>query len=127
MKYHMVTSYRVDEVPVESTPTKPIYRIGQGATDTPPNWTLVSNVCQKTYEKHAKGCTITDPMQNITLNANGKMFVDNKNLLHARNRWDTPATELMHIVTGDLSLWDRYIWTTGGLFEILKTEYRLLI
>eukprot|EP00957_Ditylum_brightwellii_P075442 5733681-Ditylum_brightwellii.AAC.1 len=104
MKYHMVTSYGVDEVPVKSTKVKPIYRIGQGATDAPQNWTLVSNTCQKAYEKHAKGCTITDPTQNIILNANGKMFVDDKNLLHTGSRWDTPATELMHIVTGDLSL-----------------------
>eukprot|EP00957_Ditylum_brightwellii_P177632 13530209-Ditylum_brightwellii.AAC.1 len=104
MKYHMVTSYGVNKVPVESTKEKPIYRIGQGVTDAPSNWTLVPNVCQKTYEKHAKGCTITYPTQNITLNANGKMFVNDKNLLHTGNRWDTLAVELMQIVTGDVSL-----------------------
>eukprot|EP00957_Ditylum_brightwellii_P099918 7614235-Ditylum_brightwellii.AAC.1 len=86
MKYHMVTSYGVDEVPVESTTMKIIYGIGQDATDVPPNWTLVSNVCQKTYKKHAKGCTITDQIQNITLNANAKIFIDNKNILHIGNR-----------------------------------------
>eukprot|EP00957_Ditylum_brightwellii_P036535 2767358-Ditylum_brightwellii.AAC.1 len=55
------------------------------------------------------------------------MFVDNKSLLHNGMRWDTPAPELMNIVTGDLSLWDRYIWTTGGLPERLKMEYSPLI
>eukprot|EP00957_Ditylum_brightwellii_P047699 3623766-Ditylum_brightwellii.AAC.1 len=109
MKYHMVTIYGADEVPVESTKAKPIYRSGQGVTNAPLNCTLVSNVCQKAYDNHAKGCTITDSTQKITLNANGKMFIDDKNLLHTGNRWDTLATELMHIVIGDLSLWDRYM------------------
>eukprot|EP00957_Ditylum_brightwellii_P036319 2750678-Ditylum_brightwellii.AAC.1 len=99
MKYHMVTSCGGDEVLVENTTENPLYGIGQGATDAPPNWTLMSNVCQKAYEKHAQGCTISDPTQNIILNANRKMFVDDKNLLHIRNRWDTPAPELVQIVT----------------------------
>eukprot|EP00957_Ditylum_brightwellii_P116304 8871447-Ditylum_brightwellii.AAC.1 len=33
----------------------------------------------------------------------------------------------MEIVTHDLSLWDRYIWITGGLLEQLKTEYCLMV
>eukprot|EP00957_Ditylum_brightwellii_P048166 3656049-Ditylum_brightwellii.AAC.2 len=48
------------------------------------------------------------------------MFVDNKNLLHTGKRWNTPAPELMNIVTGNLSLWDSDIWTTGGLLERSK-------
>eukprot|EP00957_Ditylum_brightwellii_P073147 5560096-Ditylum_brightwellii.AAC.1 len=96
MKYHMVMSYGIDEVPIESTTENHIYGIGQGATDAPPNWTLVSNVYAKAFEKHAKGCTISDPIQNIILNVNGKMFVNDKNLLHTGNRQDTPAPELMH-------------------------------
>eukprot|EP00957_Ditylum_brightwellii_P152748 11627295-Ditylum_brightwellii.AAC.1 len=55
------------------------------------------------------------------------MFVDDKSLLHTEKRWDTSAPELMNIGTGDLSLWDKYIWTTGGLLEWLKMEYSLLI
>eukprot|EP00957_Ditylum_brightwellii_P144983 11042406-Ditylum_brightwellii.AAC.1 len=60
MKYYMVTSYGVDEVPVENTTENSVYGIGKGVTDTPPNWTFVSNVCQKAYEKHAIDCTISN-------------------------------------------------------------------
>eukprot|EP00957_Ditylum_brightwellii_P078716 5985219-Ditylum_brightwellii.AAC.1 len=99
MKYHMVTGYKVDTITVENTTEDHTYGIRQGATDAPPNWTLVSNICQKAYERHTKGCTISDPTLNIILNTNGKMFVDDKNLLHIRKRWDTPALETMKMVT----------------------------
>eukprot|EP00957_Ditylum_brightwellii_P002536 194814-Ditylum_brightwellii.AAC.1 len=74
---------------------KPIYGIGQGATDAPPNWTLVANACQKAYAKHSKRCQIQDPTGTIVQQAPGKMFVDNKNLMHNRKRPDSTAQELM--------------------------------
>eukprot|EP00957_Ditylum_brightwellii_P019238 1450296-Ditylum_brightwellii.AAC.1 len=40
---------------------------------------------------------------------------------------DVFAKELMSIVTHNLSLWDHYIWITGGLIEQLKTEYSLMV
>eukprot|EP00957_Ditylum_brightwellii_P164140 12497881-Ditylum_brightwellii.AAC.1 len=79
---------------------------GQGATNAPPNWTLLANACQK---------------------APGKMFVDDKNLMHNRKQPDSTAKELMTYVTHDVSLWDRYIWITGGLVERLKKKYSLMV
>eukprot|EP00957_Ditylum_brightwellii_P163689 12462642-Ditylum_brightwellii.AAC.1 len=72
IKYHMMTSYGDEEVPVENTTENPICGIRQGATDAPPNWTLVSNIGQKAYDKHSKGCIISYPTQSIILNANEK-------------------------------------------------------
>eukprot|EP00957_Ditylum_brightwellii_P134737 10272277-Ditylum_brightwellii.AAC.1 len=40
---------------------------------------------------------------------------------------DLNAKQLMTIVTYVISLWDRYIWTTGGLIERIKTAYSLMI
>eukprot|EP00957_Ditylum_brightwellii_P077665 5901908-Ditylum_brightwellii.AAC.1 len=59
------------------TPTKeaPIYRIGQGATDALPNWTLVANACQKAYDKNSKGCQIQDPTRTIVQQAPGKCLL----------------------------------------------------
>eukprot|EP00957_Ditylum_brightwellii_P105253 8023135-Ditylum_brightwellii.AAC.1 len=82
MKYHMVTNNGVDATSVENTEEGPIYGIGQGTTDDTPNWTLILNVCQKAYEKHTKECTISSPTHDVNLNANRKMFVDDKNLLY---------------------------------------------
>eukprot|EP00957_Ditylum_brightwellii_P087692 6677418-Ditylum_brightwellii.AAC.1 len=115
MKYHMVTSHGTDHKPVANTTQTPICSIDQGATNAPPNWTLVPNIYQKAYTKHTKGA----------LNANGKMFVDDKTLLHNGGQLDLHAITLMNIVTHDLSLWNWYTWTTGGLID--KTSYSLLV
>eukprot|EP00957_Ditylum_brightwellii_P110473 8425154-Ditylum_brightwellii.AAC.1 len=55
------------------------------------------------------------------------MFVNNKHLVHTGKKPDTSTKELMSIVTQNLSLWDHYIWITGGLIEWLKTEYSLMV
>eukprot|EP00957_Ditylum_brightwellii_P141722 10797800-Ditylum_brightwellii.AAC.1 len=80
LKYHMVTGYGPTEKGTTSTKDEPIYRIGEGATDAPPNWTLVANACKKAYAKHSKGCQIQDLMGTIVQQAPGKMFVNNKTL-----------------------------------------------
>eukprot|EP00957_Ditylum_brightwellii_P083939 6380060-Ditylum_brightwellii.AAC.1 len=35
MKYHMVATHRIDEIPVSSMTQNSIYSLGQGATDAP--------------------------------------------------------------------------------------------
>eukprot|EP00957_Ditylum_brightwellii_P105295 8026867-Ditylum_brightwellii.AAC.1 len=52
IEYHMVTSYGVSDTGVTHSTSQPINGHGHGATNTLPNWTLISNVCQKAYEKH---------------------------------------------------------------------------
>eukprot|EP00957_Ditylum_brightwellii_P107630 8211469-Ditylum_brightwellii.AAC.1 len=127
LKYHMVIGYVPTEKGTPSTKDKPIYGIGQGATDAPPNWTLVVNVCQKASAKQSKGCQTQDPTGTIVQQAPGKMFVDDKNLMHNGKRPGSNAHELMMYATHDVSLWDRYVWITGGLVERLKTKYRLMV
>eukprot|EP00957_Ditylum_brightwellii_P179728 13691163-Ditylum_brightwellii.AAC.1 len=40
MGYHMVAGYGVSKLTAKNTENNPVYRLGQGATDAPPNWTL---------------------------------------------------------------------------------------
>eukprot|EP00957_Ditylum_brightwellii_P204275 15338470-Ditylum_brightwellii.AAC.2 len=81
----------------------------------------------KAYAKHHKGCSICDPTGTVQLEAQGKIFIDDKNLMHNGKTLDATAMELMSIVTHDLSLWDQYIWITSGLIERLKIEYSLMV
>eukprot|EP00957_Ditylum_brightwellii_P163028 12414213-Ditylum_brightwellii.AAC.1 len=123
----MVTGYGSTEKETTLTKNKPIYRIGHGATDALPNWTLVANACQKAYAKYSKGCQIQDPTGKIVQQVPGKMFVDDKNLMHNGKKPDSNSHELITYVTHDVSLWDRYIWINGGLVEHLKTKYSLMV
>eukprot|EP00957_Ditylum_brightwellii_P198717 15146180-Ditylum_brightwellii.AAC.1 len=63
----------------KNTEDNPIYRLDQGATDVPQNWTFVASICQKAYDKFAKGCTTIDSPRAISFKSNEKIFVDNKN------------------------------------------------
>eukprot|EP00957_Ditylum_brightwellii_P211846 15366664-Ditylum_brightwellii.AAC.3 len=45
MKYHMVISYGIDSKSFQTTKESPIYGIGEGAMDTPPDWTIVPHIC----------------------------------------------------------------------------------
>eukprot|EP00957_Ditylum_brightwellii_P110561 8433247-Ditylum_brightwellii.AAC.1 len=87
----MVTGYGPTEKGITSTKEAPVYGIGQGTTDAPPNWILVLNACQKAYAKHRKGCQIQDPTGMIVQQEPGKMFVDDKNLMHNGKRTDANA------------------------------------
>eukprot|EP00957_Ditylum_brightwellii_P122787 9363323-Ditylum_brightwellii.AAC.1 len=40
---------------------KPVYRVGQGATDAPTKWTFTDNVIMKAFNKNAIGCIMVDP------------------------------------------------------------------
>eukprot|EP00957_Ditylum_brightwellii_P196452 14968279-Ditylum_brightwellii.AAC.1 len=91
----MVTSYGVTETGVTHSLSQPIYGLGQSATDAPPNWTLIANLCQKTHAKHCKGCRILDPTGTVQSDAQGNMFVDDKNLMHNGKKPDASVKELI--------------------------------
>ena len=55
MKYHMSTGAGISEEYSESTPTRKLYGVGQGATDAPSGWLFVSVIISRTYDKFAKG------------------------------------------------------------------------
>eukprot|EP00957_Ditylum_brightwellii_P191528 14582062-Ditylum_brightwellii.AAC.1 len=106
---HDAQGYGVSKLTAKNTEDNPIYGLGQGAIDAPPNCALVTNICQKAYNKFAKGCTIIDPIRAISLKSNGKVFVDNNKLVHNGNAMDTLAKTLISIVIHDVSLWDCFI------------------
>eukprot|EP00957_Ditylum_brightwellii_P039052 2951593-Ditylum_brightwellii.AAC.1 len=63
----------------------------------------------KAYAKHSKGCQIHDPTGTIVQQAPGKMFMDDKNLMHNRKKPDSTANVHMMYVTHDVSPSDGYI------------------
>eukprot|EP00957_Ditylum_brightwellii_P076614 5823028-Ditylum_brightwellii.AAC.1 len=54
-------------------------------------------------------------------------FVDGITQLHNNNAFDAPAKQLMTQIQHDIMLYSKYLWILGGLLEIIKTHYMLII
>eukprot|EP00957_Ditylum_brightwellii_P156321 11898221-Ditylum_brightwellii.AAC.1 len=127
MKYYLVTAKGVLEQYNTHKDGNPVFGSGQGATDSPAKWTGVSNPIIKCNNKWAIGRVMEDPMKQIKKKYNNTMFVDNATLLHNLGRiFIINSTMLMVIVKYNVTLWGRYLWTAGGWFEYMKTQYNML-
>eukprot|EP00957_Ditylum_brightwellii_P097363 7415968-Ditylum_brightwellii.AAC.1 len=104
-----------------------LYIIGQGSTDRPSGWTMLSDVLLKCYHKLCKGFTMADPANNIKLKYNAGMFVDDSTLMHNDPQHDATPHTLMTNIQHNTETWGRLLWASGGLFEFLKSTYFLLI
>eukprot|EP00957_Ditylum_brightwellii_P169351 12889925-Ditylum_brightwellii.AAC.1 len=68
--------------------------IRQGPTDAPPGHTFNSDVCQKCYDKKAKGCIIRDPMQQLIQHRNLDQNVDDTTKQHNASRYNQKLKDL---------------------------------
>eukprot|EP00957_Ditylum_brightwellii_P021030 1585033-Ditylum_brightwellii.AAC.1 len=99
---------------------------GQGSTDGPPGWVRISDIILKVYHHMCKRCKFKDPAQITPVQCNADMFVDDATLLH-NNKFDTLALQLIQQIQHDAEIWGRMLWVSGGLLELLKSSYFLLI
>eukprot|EP00957_Ditylum_brightwellii_P076235 5795278-Ditylum_brightwellii.AAC.1 len=76
MRYNSTTAFGIAELVNFFGPIAALYGIGQGATDRPHGWALISSSILKVYHKLSKGCTITDSTKTMTVNCKADMFVD---------------------------------------------------
>eukprot|EP00957_Ditylum_brightwellii_P180603 13756929-Ditylum_brightwellii.AAC.1 len=65
MEYHMVTHYSVSKKCIKHSQVQHIYSLGQGTTDAPPNWTLISLTTARKYTKNTVKVSgfLTQPVQ----------------------------------------------------------------
>eukprot|EP00957_Ditylum_brightwellii_P163203 12427210-Ditylum_brightwellii.AAC.1 len=55
------------------------------------------------------------------------MFVDDASLLHNNKRLDADASTLMAHIQHDAETWGQLLWASGGLLELAKSTYFLVI
>eukprot|EP00978_Attheya_sp_CCMP212_P037399 scaffold175831_cov42-Attheya_sp.AAC.1 len=55
------------------------------------------------------------------------MFVDDTTLLVNAPRPDYSAKKMMRRVQNDISSWCKFLWISGGLLELTKTKYYMMI
>ena len=114
MKYHISTGFGISKEANTNSNENPIYGIGQGATDGPAQWTMMSDILQKIHNKRAIGTTITNPTKSITESRSLDMFVDDASMLHTSDNKRATKNELRNIVAHDITSWNGSLHSSGG-------------
>ncbi len=127
MEYHIVTVYSASSDTSTSSDTHPLYGIGQGATDAPSGWLLVSTILSRYYDSKAIGCTLVDPTGYLTLRWTHVMFVDDTYLIHSTGDPKASLSTIEQVVQHDSSTWNMGLHITGGKLEGSKSKYLVLI
>eukprot|EP00957_Ditylum_brightwellii_P210694 15365271-Ditylum_brightwellii.AAC.2 len=104
-----------------------LYSIGQGSTDRPSGWMMLSDMLLKCYHTLCKGFAMANPANGIKLKCNADMFVIDNTLMHNDPQKDATPNTLMTNIQHGTETWSRLLWASGGLLEFLKSTYFLLI
>ena len=127
MKYHVVTAHGIFTKYSTSAESQPLYGIGQGATDAPTGWLLVSTILSRYYNKKATGTILRDPTGRYRTQWKHVMFVDNTYLIYSSNDPSVTLSTIEALVQQDVSHWNTGLHITGGKLEGNKSKYLILI
>eukprot|EP00957_Ditylum_brightwellii_P200284 15268382-Ditylum_brightwellii.AAC.1 len=58
---------------------------------------------------------------------NTDMFVDDNALMHYGEEFDKKDTIITNTIQHDVEIWGRLLWVSGGLLEMLKITYCLVM
>ena len=126
MQYHIVATHGVTQSSSSSTDDHQLYGVGQGATDTPSGWLLVSTILSRYYDSKAIGCTLYDQSKSLSLKWTHIIFLDDTYLIHSTEDPQAPLTDIEHVVQHDSSLWNTGLHITRGKLEGSKSKYLVL-
>eukprot|EP00957_Ditylum_brightwellii_P208279 15356652-Ditylum_brightwellii.AAC.1 len=127
MEYSRVTANSTSQITNYHTQENPFHGIGQGPTNAPPGWTFNVDICTKCYNKDVYGFKISNPTGTIEIQCNAAQFVNNNKLVHNDSKTNLKPQNLMNIAGHNITLWGTYLHIDGGLLELLKTAYTMLV
>jgi hypothetical protein len=118
-KYYLKTQHRVSDE-YYSNATTPVYRNGQGAGDSPSQWSqesaLLFNQCQELTE----GAKLCDRNGNNTTEVHLAAFADDTNLL-GNNNYNTKSRDTMtKEAKKAFTVWNGLLHATGHFMELSK-------
>eukprot|EP00957_Ditylum_brightwellii_P132574 10110295-Ditylum_brightwellii.AAC.1 len=123
----MVTDYVTSTKTRQHTQKDPTHDIDQGITDAPTGQNTNVNAAMQYYEKKAHGCMVMDPSRVQKLLKKLTSFVDDTDLFHSGNTFNTLVQQLMHQTTTDLNLWGGYLFVLASLLGLLKRSCSILV
>jgi hypothetical protein len=112
------------------TPDSPIYGPGQGSRRGPGSCSTMTSLLIDGIPRLCHGIQFTDPSQQLEYTATVSMFVDDaSNSTNNFLSWlyQVPdLEELVEMTRHDSQTWERFLWTSGGLLNLVKCAYYIL-
>eukprot|EP00957_Ditylum_brightwellii_P172890 13162357-Ditylum_brightwellii.AAC.1 len=113
-KFKLKTALGVSDDFYQHCQAFPIYGTGQGSTNSPTIWLIISSILFDIHEKLGKYATFCNPMQLIYVHITIVEFVDDT--IGQTNKFDdnnaTPE-ELINLMQHDTQLWSDLLWVSG--------------
>lgn len=128
--HHVRTAFGDSKSSYASTPEQRIEGPGQGSRGGPSGCTIMCTPLLEAQEKLAHGITFYNPSQQRRYHLASAMFVDDNSTYTNRFlRWLHCAvdhTEVIDHLRHDAQIWERLLWTSGGLLKLNKCLYYVM-
>jgi hypothetical protein len=127
-RYKLKTALGISEAEYSHEDAFPIYGTGQGSTNSPTIWIIISSTLFDVHMQRANGATFSSPDKSVEIAFSIVGFVDDSNCqtndFHADPQ-PSPA-ELAHLAENDAKLWSSLLWLSGGYLELPKCSYHFI-
>eukprot|EP00957_Ditylum_brightwellii_P185220 14104777-Ditylum_brightwellii.AAC.1 len=96
-----------------------IHGTGQGSTNLPIIWLIISSTLFDIHEKLSNGATFSDTIQQVEVHITLVGFIDDVTGQTDNFHNDNATPEgLIHLMQEGAQLWEDLLWLTGGLLEL---------
>jgi hypothetical protein len=127
-KYKLKTAMGVSDDFYQHCSSYPIYGTGQGSTNSPVIWIIISSTLFDIHNQKAHGATFCSPDQSMSISFSIVGFVDDSNCQtnHFLSNDQQSCDDLIAAASSDAQLWADLLWLSGGYLELQKCSYHLI-
>eukprot|EP00957_Ditylum_brightwellii_P083172 6324027-Ditylum_brightwellii.AAC.1 len=113
-KYHLKTALGISDEYYKHCKLYPIYDSGQGATNSPQTWKIISSTLCDMFDESAHGATFVSPdhVHRVLLTILG-FFDDANNQVNKFVNNDVTIERLQSIIQQESQLWSKLLWLSG--------------
>jgi hypothetical protein len=122
-RYKLKTAFGISESEYSHDDAFPIYGTGQGSTNSPIIWIIISSTLFDIHMKKANGATFCSPDKSVEIAFLIVGFVDDSNFL--ADPQPSPST-LATLAEVDAKLWSSLLWLSEGYLELPKCSYHFI-
>jgi hypothetical protein len=127
VKHYLKTAFGITTESYTSDSSSQIFGVGQGSKAGPVSWARVSSLLFQAQEILGQGVQFTYPDRRIQHVRHCDAFVDDTTsyLCNQLDWLARPPTNqvLFEGLRADAQIWERLLWSSGGLLEISKCRY----